>query len=225
MVTLYSMQSSGNCYKVRLLTAHLKLDMRLVDIDVFKGESRTPDFLMKNPNGKIPLLELPGGRFLAESDAMLVYLAEGSPLLPRERFERALVLQWMFFEQFSLEPSIAQAHHWLVLAKGGRELKKNQIDDWVERGYSALSVMDRHLANVRFFAGERFSVADIALYAYTHLAPQDEFDLRPFGHVRQWLKRVSGLPGHVDMAWRPKGAVPLGGGEPEGAVGALSGRK
>lgn len=204
MVTLYSQQNSGNCYKVRLLAAHLGLPLALVDVDILKGESRTPEFLMKNPNGKVPLLELPGGRYLAESNAMLVYLAEGSALLPEDRFERAQALQWMFFEQYSHEPYIAVARFWLHLIKGGRDLKKNQIDEWMERGYQALRVMERHLSGEDFFAAGRFTIADIALYAYTHVAREGDFDLSGFPAIRVWLARVADQPGHVDMEWRPR---------------------
>lgn len=204
MVTLYSQQNSGNCYKVRLLAAHLGLPLALVDVDILKGESRTPEFLMKNPNGKVPLQELPGGRYLAESNAMLVYLAEGSALLPEDRFERAQALQWMFFEQYSHEPYIAVARFWLHLIKGGRDLKKNQIDEWMERGYQALRVMERHLSGEDFFAAGRFTIADIALYAYTHVAREGDFDLSGFPAIRVWLARVADQPGHVDMEWRPR---------------------
>lgn len=207
MLTLYSMQSSGNSYKVRLLAAHLGLDMRLVDIDIFRGEARTPDFLMLNPQGAVPVLVLPGGRILTESNAILLYLAEGSPLWPADPFARAQALAWMFFEQHSHEPAIAAARFWLGFIKGGRDLKRDQIDDWMEKGYAALGVMERHLAREPYFSGGRFGVADIALYAHTHVAPDGDFDLSAFAAVRAWLDRVAAEPGHVTMAWRPDQAT------------------
>lgn len=203
MLTLYSMQNSGNCYKIRLACAHLGLPLSLVDIDILKGESRTPQFLAMNPNGKVPTLKLADGRILAESSAMLYYLAEGTPLLPDDRFARAQTLQWMFFEQYSHEPYIAVARFWLSLVKGGRELKKNQIDEWMERGYQAIGVMERHLAGTPFFGGDHFTIADIALYGYTHVASDGEFDLSHYPAVTNWLARIASLPGHVDMNWRP----------------------
>ena len=145
MYTLYSMQSSGNSYKVRMLLARLGIRYRLVETDIFKGETRTPEFLMKNPEGYVPVLELPGGRYLGESNAILVYLAEGTPFLPEDRLERAEVLRWMFFEQHNHEPAIAAARWWLHLVKGGRDLRTHEIDRWMEHGYEALSLMERHL--------------------------------------------------------------------------------
>lgn len=203
MHTLYSMQNSGNCYKVRLVCAHLGLPLTLVDIDTLKGETRTADFLAINPNGKVPVLALPDGRYLAESSAMLFYLAEGTKLLPEDRFERAQTLQWMFFEQYSHEPYIAVARFWLHLVKGGRELKKNQIDEWLDRGYQALGVMERHLASEPFFGGQHMTIADIALYGYTHVAGDGDFDLSHYPLIGKWLARVADEPGHVDITWRP----------------------
>ncbi|WP_051661000.1 glutathione S-transferase family protein [Bosea sp. 117] len=207
MLKLYAMQSSGNCYKVRLLLAKLGLPFTLVDVDLLRGENRTPEFLMKNPEGRVPLLELPGGRFLAESGAILAYLAEGSPLLPDERFARAEVLRWMFFEQHSHEPAIAAARFWLKLVRGGRELRTHDVDRWQEEGYAALGVMERHLARRPFFVDGRLTIADIALYAHTHVAEEGEFDLTGFPAVRGWLARVAAAPGHVGMDWRPDASL------------------
>lgn len=203
MLTLYSDQTSTNSYKVRLLAAHLGAPLRLVDVDILRGESRTPDFMRLNPSGEVPVLQLPDGRLLAESNAMLLYLAEGTPLLPSDPFDRARVLQWMFFEQSTHESTIASARFWLGFVRGGRELKRDLIDDWMERGYRALGVMERHLEDEPFFIDGAITVADIALYAATHVASEGEFDLAPFAAVRGWLDRVAALPGHVDMAWRP----------------------
>ncbi len=202
MYTLYSMQRSGNCYKVRLALAQLGVAHHLVDMDILKGETRTPDFLAKNPNGQIPLLEIEPGRFLAESNAILWFLAQGSDLVGQDDLERARVLQWMFFEQHAIVPSIGAAYFWLCLIKGGRELQQHALDDWMEEGSRSLSVLDKHIAKNRFFAGDRYSIADVALYAYTHLAEQTEFDLQPFSALRDWLARVEAEPRHVAMDYR-----------------------
>lgn len=209
MLRLYSMQSSGNSYKVRLLLAKLGLPFRLVDIDLLRGENRTPEFLIKNPEGRVPLLELPGGRLLAESNAILVYLAEGTPLLPEDRFARAEALRWMFFEQHSHEPAIAAARFWLKLVRGGRDLRTHDIDRWMEEGHAALAVMERHLGRRSFFVDNRLTVADIALYAHTHVAEEGDIDLAPFPNVRGWLARVAAEPDHVGMEWRPENATAM----------------
>jgi glutathione S-transferase len=203
MLTLYSMQRSGNCYKVRLALAQLNIAYRLVEIDILKGETRTPEFLAKNPSGHVPLLEAVPGRYLPESGAILWYLAVGSPLAPEDRIDRAEALQWMFFEQHSLEPYIGAAHFWLALVKGGRELQMHAVEEWMEQGYQALQVMERHLENHRYFAAGRYTVADIALYAYAHVAEECDFDLSGFPAVRAWLKHVADEPGHVRMDWQP----------------------
>ena len=199
MYTLYSMQRSGNSYKVRLALAQLRITYELVEIDILKGETHTPDFLAKNPSGQIPLLEVEAGRYLAESNAILWFLAEESDLLQQDPVERATILQWLFFEQHAIVPNIGAAYFWLCLVKGGRDLQQHSIDDWMEEGQRALGVMDKHLAASRFFAGARYSVADIALYAYTHLAQECDFDLTPFPALRAWLARVAAEPDHVPM--------------------------
>jgi len=203
MYTLYSMQRSGNSYKVRMALAALEIPYRLIEIDILRGESRTPEFLAKNPSGQVPLLEVAPDRYLAESNAILWYVAGGSPLAPEDRIERAEALQWMFFEQHSLEPNIGAAYFWLALVKGGRELQQHALEDWMEQGYRALRVMENHLKQHRYFAADRFTVADIALYAYTHLAHECDFDLATFPAIRDWLDRMAALPGHVRMEQQP----------------------
>ncbi len=203
MYTLYSMQRSGNSYKARLALAHLALDYRLVEIDILQGESRTPEFLAKNPNGQIPLLEVAPGRYIAESNAILWYVAGGTPLAPEDRIARAEALQWMFFEQHSLEPNIGAAWFWLTLVRGGRDLQRHALDDWMENGYHALGVMEAHLAHRPFFVDGRYTIADIALYAYTHVAEQCDFRLAPYPAIRAWLRRVASEPGHVPIDWQP----------------------
>lgn len=204
MYTLYSMQRSGNCYKVRLALAQLAIPHRLVEVDILKGETHTPDFLAKNPSGQIPLLEIEPGRHLAESNAILWFLAADSHLDGESALERARVLQWMFFEQHAIVPNIGAAYFWLCLVKGGRELQQHALDDWMEEGQRSLNLLDKHLSRHRFAAGDRYSVADIALYSYTHLAEQCDFDLRPFPALRAWHARVAAEPLHVAMDHRPE---------------------
>ncbi len=199
MHTLYSMQRSGNSYKVRLALARLGIPYKLVEVDILQGESRTPEFLKKNPSGQIPLLEVAPGRYLAESNAILWYVAGGTILAPEDRIERAETMQWMFFEQHSLEPNIGAAFFWLALIKGGRDLQQHALEDWMENGYRALGVMEQHLASRRFFVADRYTIADIALYAYTHLAHECDFDLGRYPAIRRWLGRVAAEPGHVAM--------------------------
>jgi glutathione S-transferase len=195
---LYHMQGSGNCYKIRLAAHQLDIALELAPIDVFAGEARKPAFLAKNPNGRVPLLELDDGRFLPESNAILFYLAEGTPLLPVDRFARAQALQWMFFEQYSHEPYIAVARFWWSLKPGGRKTKKHQFSEWHDKGHAALKVMDEHLARNDFFAGA-YSIADIALYAYTHVAHEGGFDLSRYTALNAWLGRVAREPRHIPI--------------------------
>ena len=207
MYTLYSMQRSGNSYKVRLALARLGITYRLEEVDILKGDSHTPEFLAKNPTGQVPLLEVEPGRYLAESNAILWYLAVGTPLAPADRIQRATALQWMFFEQHSLEPNIGAAWFWLALVKGGRELQQHALEDWIEEGYRSLGVMEKHLKTQPFFVDNRCTVADLALYAYTHVADQCDFDLSGFPYVRAWIDRVAAEPGHVPMDWSPTDMV------------------
>ena len=204
MLKLYSMQLSANSYKVRLMLSMLGQPFVLEEVDLLSGANKTPDYQALNPAGQVPLLVLPDGRTLPESGAILHYLAEGTPLLPDERFARAEVLRWMFFEQHSHDPFIGQARFWLHLIKGGRELKQNLLEEWEDRGYEALRIMDAHLASRPFFAGDQPSLADIALYANTHVASEGGFDLGPFQAVRIWLQRLSREPGFVPIEWVPE---------------------
>jgi glutathione S-transferase len=203
MQTLYSMKRSGNSYKVRLALAQLGVDYRLVEVDILKGDSHTPEFLQMNPNGQVPLLEVGPGRYLAESNAILWYVAGGTPLAPEDRIDRAEALQWMFFEQHSLEPNLGAAYFWLALVKGGRELQRHALEDWMEEGYRALRVMENHLKHNDYFAAGRYTIADIALYAYTHLAHLCDYDLETFPAIRSWIDRVESQPDYVPMDWQP----------------------
>ncbi|HVO27559.1 MAG TPA: glutathione S-transferase family protein [Candidatus Margulisiibacteriota bacterium] len=195
------MQMSGNCYKVRLAARQLGVALTLRDYGLHDGTTRKPEFLAKNPNGRVPLLELEDGRTLPESGAILWYLSEGTPLLPAERWSRAEVLQWMFFEQYSHEPYVAVARFWLAFApRAELEKKRHLVPEWHAKGNAALGVMNTHLARRDWFAGARYSIADIALYGYTHCAADGGFDLGAYPAVRAWLGRVANEPGHVPLA-------------------------
>jgi glutathione S-transferase len=190
--------ASGNAYKVRLLMAQLRIEVPIVELDILAtpSETRRPEFLAKNPNGRIPVLELDDGSFLPESNAILFYLAEGTPFLPHAALSRARVLQWMFFEQYSHEPYVAVMKFWKFW--GGLHRKRpDEIAVWRERGQAALQVMDRHLGSRDFFVDDRYSIADIALYAYSHTAGLAGFDLETLPGLRAWIARVAAQPGHV----------------------------
>jgi len=201
---VYGMSSSGNCYKVRLLLEQLQLPYQWVELDVRTGVTRQPDFLGKNPNGRVPTLEYQPGHYLVESDAILVYLAEESPFWPRQRLQRAQVLQWMFFEQYSHEPYIAVARFICTALPAAHE-RRGELPRLHERGNQALQVMERHLARSRFFVDDAYSIADIALYAYTHAAGDGGFDLQPLPAVRAWIERVQQQPHFLPMPPVPPG--------------------
>ncbi|HYC00175.1 MAG TPA: glutathione S-transferase family protein [Candidatus Limnocylindrales bacterium] len=201
MLRLYDFLDSGNGYKVRLLLTQLAIPYELVEVDILSGQTRTPEFLEKNANGRIPLLELEDGRRLAESNAILCYLAEGTPMLPQDRWQRAQVLQWMFFEQYSHEPNIATSR-FLLRHTAPEDLRRALLPAKKIAGEAALGVMERHLAGHAWLVGERYGVADIALYAYTHVAGEGGFDLAPYPAVRAWLDRVRGQPGHKPITSR-----------------------
>jgi glutathione S-transferase len=202
MLRLYDYLTSGNGYKVRLLLAQLGLPVERIELDIVAGETRTEEFLRKNPNGRIPLLELDDGTCIAESNAIQFFLAEGTDFLPEDRRERAKILQWMFFEQYSHEPYIAVVRFWAHT--GVLEEKGDEVGERRKRGYAALAVMDEHLAEREFFVGNCYSIADIALYAYTHVADEGGFDLAPYPAVRAWLARVRDQPGHIPIDCCPE---------------------
>ncbi len=197
MLRLYDYWESGNAYKVRLLLAQLAIPFERIPVDILAGETRRPDFMAKNPNHKIPLLEWPDGRTLAESNAILFHLSEGTPFLPVDAWERAQVLQWMFFEQYSHEPNIAVPRFWHFA--GLDEENREAIVAKQAAGNHALDVMEKHLASRPFFAGDRYSIADIALFAYTHVADEGGFDLDRFPVVQRWIERVREQPGHIEI--------------------------
>lgn len=201
---LYDDPRSGNGYKVRLLLSHLGRRYDYVPVDVTKGETRTDSFLAMNANGRIPLLALDDGRFLPESNAILFFLAQGSPYWPADSFAQAEVLQWLCFEQYSHEPNVATVRYWLsIRGTALSPLERELLVEKQARGRAALAVMEQHLASRTFFVGERYTIADIGLYAYTHVADAGGFDLAPLPAVRAWLDRVRAQPGHVRIdAWR-----------------------
>ena len=196
MITIYGMRTSGNCYKLQLLLDQLCRQYRWIEIDAASGMTRTTDYLAKNPNGKVPLLELEDGRHLAESNAILCYLAEGTALWPDDSWGRALTLQWLFFEQYSHEPFIAVARNVLRHADHPR---RGELAALQAAGNRALAVMEQHLATHAWFAGHRYGVADMALYAYTHCADEGGFDLQSFPAITVWLERVRQQAGHTPM--------------------------
>ncbi len=197
MLRLYDYWESGNAYKVRLLLSLLGEPFERVHLDILKGETRQPEYLAKNPNHRVPMVEWPDGRRLAESNAILFYLAEGSQYLPPQPWERAQVLQWLFFEQYSHEPYVAVVRFWYFA--GLVDENKDALPDKMERGYHALTVMERHLLENEFFVSGQYSIADIALYAYTHIAHEGRFDLSRFPSIMAWLERVASQPGHVQI--------------------------
>jgi len=198
MLRLYDYLPSGNGYKVRLLLTQLGIPFQRSELDILKGETRTPEFLQKNLNGRIPVLEIAPGQFLAESNAIVFYLAEGTSFLPPDRWERAQVLQWLFFEQYNHEPNIATSRFWLMHGELTEE-RRAALPQKRTLGYAALDVMEQHLSGCSFFVGEHYSIADIALYAYTHVAHEGGFDLGRYPHIRAWLERVRTQPKHIPI--------------------------
>ncbi|AKC88434.1 glutathione S-transferase family protein [Pseudoxanthomonas suwonensis] len=203
MITVYGMSMSGNCYKLRLLLEQLGRDYRWVEIDSARGGTCTPEFLAKNPNGKVPVMELEDGRVLAESNAILCWLAEGAQgphgnFLPDDAWLKAQALSWLFFEQYSHEPYIAVARFirgWTPADSPRRA----DLPRLRERGHQALAVMERHLQSADWFSGQGYGIADIALFAYTHCAADGGFDLAAYPRIGDWLARVRATPGFVPM--------------------------
>ncbi len=198
MLTLYDYLDSGNGYKCRLLLAQLGLPYERVELDIDQGETRQAAFLAKNPNGRIPALGLEDGTVLAESNAILCYLADGSSHWPAERRLRAQVLQWLFFEQYSHEPYVATPRY-IIRHLGRQHARMAELPARLAKGYEAFAVMEGHLAQQPFFVGGQYSIADIALYAYTHRADEADMDLSAYPAIRAWLARVAAQPGHIKM--------------------------
>jgi glutathione S-transferase len=200
-VRLHDYLSSGNGYKVRLLLTQLGIPFQRLEYDITRGETRTTEFLENvNANGRIPVLETEEGTLLPESNAILFYLAEGTPFLPEDRLGKARVLQWMFFEQYSHEPNIAVARAWLhVFDVDLTEERRAALGVRQKLGYDALGVMEDHLETNDYLVGGRYSVADISLYAYTHVADEGGFDLGDYRAILAWLERVSSQPGYIPI--------------------------
>ena len=195
---LYDSPVSGNCYKVRLLLAHLGIAYERRAVDVVDRSNRPEILGGLNPALRVPTLVLDDGRSLAESGAILWYFGEGTPFVPQDKYARAQVLQWMFFEQYDHEPAIAVARFWLAYSGRADEVR-DRIPEWHAKGENALAAMELHLDGREWLVGDRMTIADVALYAYTHVADEGGFDLGPFPAIRAWLERVSSQPGHVSI--------------------------
>jgi glutathione S-transferase len=196
-LTLYQQHDSGNCYKVRLVLRHLGIPYRAVAVSSLDGSTRSPEFLAKNPIGKLPTVQLADGRFLAESNAILLHFAEKTALLPADPYDRAKLYEWLFFEQYSHEPAIAVRRALTVYPERRSSATPERLAQLLEAGNRALAVLERRLSTAEWLAGNAFSVADISLYAYTHMAAQGGYDLDGFPGIRRWLARVAGLPRHI----------------------------
>jgi glutathione S-transferase len=202
VITVHGFSLSGNCHKVRLLLEQLGREYRWIEVDITAGGTRTPEFLSRNPNGKVPMLELDDGRVLVESNAMLYWLAEGSQYLPGDAWQRAQAMSWMFFEQYSHEPYIAVARFiraWTPVDSPRRA----ELPRCIERGHQALAVMEQHLLSHPWFTGPEYGIADIALFAYTDVAADGGFDLARYPAIREWLARVRTTPGFTPMPALP----------------------
>jgi glutathione S-transferase len=198
MIRLYDYLPSGNGYKVRLLLTQLAVPFERIELNIVIGETRTPEFLRKFPNGRIPTVELDNGKILFESNAIILYLAESTPFIPADRYQRAQVFQWLFFEQYSHEPYIASVRY-LMIHPDVQDPRRTIIEMMRQRGYDALGVMEGHLKSREWFVGEHYSVADIALYAYTHVADEGGFDLAGYPAIRAWLERVKSQPRYIPI--------------------------
>jgi glutathione S-transferase len=192
---------SGNCYKIRLTAAHLGLKLERKNYDIMKGETRTPEYLRDvNANGRIPVLQ-DGDRFLPESNAICFYLANGSSLIPDGHFDQADMLRWMFWEQYNHEPNIATLRFWLrfVGLDALADAQRIQISTKRENGLAALDLMDKHLESRKYFVADQFSLADICLFAYTHVADEANFDLEAYPEIVKWMERIMTMDGHVGL--------------------------
>ncbi|MFT7128865.1 MAG: glutathione S-transferase [Gammaproteobacteria bacterium] len=198
MIKVYGDLISGNCYKVKLILELTGQAHEWIHTDVVNGDTRTPEFLKKNVNGRIPLVEFEDGSFMPESNALLFYFAQGSRYWPQNIRKQAETLQWMFFEQYSHEPFIATSRFWIKFLNGKEQFSK-QLADAQPKGYAALEVMESALAETDWFVGSQATIADIALFAYTHRAHEGGFSLEGYAAIRQWIKRVESLPGFVAM--------------------------
>jgi len=196
---IYGDSLSGNCYKIQLLCAEMGVDYDWAEVDILAGDTRTPEFLEMNANGRIPLLALPDGRYLPESNAILYYLADGSGFFAGDAYARAEIMQWMFFEQYSHEPYIATSR-FIIKYLGNPKDKQAVLEEKKAGGIAALRIMEQQLTDRAFFTGDNLSIADIALYAYTHVADEGGFNLGDYPQIREWIERIEGRPNFVPMA-------------------------
>jgi glutathione S-transferase len=195
---IYGDSRSGNCYKLKLLCAELGMDFDWQEVDILAGDTRTPEFLAMNPNGKIPLLVLPDGRCLAESNAILCFLADGSEYFRGDAFARAAVLQWLFFEQYSHEPYIATSR-FIIQYLGSPPDRQTELEQKKQGGYKALGVLEQQLEKSDYLTGNELSIADVALFAYTHVAAEGGFDLGNFPAIGAWIERIRMRPNFLAM--------------------------
>ncbi len=202
MYKLYDFLPSGNGYKVRLVLTQLQIPFELIELDILKQETRTAEFLAKNPNGKIPLLEIAPDKYISESNAIIYYLSQGTEYFPQEKYQQAQVMQWLFFEQYSHEPNLATPRFWITELKQADKYQK-EIEQKRKLGYAALNVMEQHLKIHDFFVANKYSIADIALYAYTHVAEEGGFDLSKFPAILAWFKRIESQPRYIKISDRP----------------------
>ena len=196
MYKLYDFLPSGNAYKVRLLLTQLQIPFELIEINPLKKETRTDEFLQINPNGKIPVLEIAPNKFISESNAILYYLSQETEYFPQDKYQQAEVMQWLFFEQFSHEPNIATPRFWISILNQPDKYQA-QIKQKQQLGYAALTVMEQHLKNHDFLVADQYTIADIGLYAYTHVADEGGFDLTKFPAILAWLKRIQSQPRQI----------------------------
>ena len=197
MLRLYDSPLSGNCYKIRLLLSQLGRDYERIELDLLEGDSRSPEFLAKNPHGRVPLIELDNGHHLAESNAILFYLAQGTKYLPDSPSDMAQVLRWMFFEQNTLEPPLAGAR--FLLRFNNKTTENESVSKRQARAIKALDLMELHLSVRPYFVAGQYTIADIALYGYTHLAPQAQISLAGYPNLQSWLERVAAQSGYVPI--------------------------
>lgn len=197
MLRLYDFLPSGNSYKVRLLLAQLKIPFERIEVNILQGETRTPEFLSKNPNGRIPVLEIEPGKFLFESNAILFYLSKNTDFFPKDTWQQAQIMQWLFFEQYSHEPFIATSRFWISILNKATEYQE-ALSQKRTPGYAALTIMENHLNRNNFFV-ERYTIADIGLFAYTHVANEGGFDLARFPAILAWIERIKAMPQHISI--------------------------
>ena len=203
MITVYGYSNSGNCHKLRLLLTQLGREFRWVEVDSTGGQTRTAEYLAKNPNGKVPMIEAEDGRVMTESNAILCWLAEGTAFWAGDAWQRAQGLSWMFFEQYSHEPYVATPRY-ICRHFPADHPRRAELHDRLAKGRAAFAVMEQHLSTRQFFVNDRYSIADIALFAYSHVAEDGGHNLEAFPNLREWLGRIAAQPGYVPLLARPQ---------------------